>query len=67
MKEEKIAPYIKADKFGYIEGENGYAFIGYQFPPTAISNTTEIFMGLELQAIKDLVVVLQDHIDRNSH
>ncbi|HHV7358404.1 TPA: hypothetical protein ACUNBO_001014 [Morganella morganii] len=66
MKEKKIAPFIKADKFGYIEDKNGYAFIGFQFPDTKIDNTTELFMGLELKAIKELIVILQDHVERNS-
>ncbi|MBD2786684.1 hypothetical protein ID858_18895 [Xenorhabdus sp. DI] len=67
MSEKKLSPYIKCDKYGLIGGENGDAFIGFRFPPTTLNNTEELFMGLELEDIKDLTSLLQEHIKKHSN
>nr|WP_314265751.1 hypothetical protein [uncultured Moellerella sp.] len=65
MTDKMITPYIKCDEIGYIDAENGYAYIGFQFPITPLETTDKIFMGLELNEIKELVEMLQDHLERH--
>lgn len=69
MSEKKLGfgPYIKCDKYGFIGNEDGSAFIGFKFPPTTFNNTNELFMGLELEDIKDLTLLLQEHIKKHTN
>ncbi|HCT4277549.1 hypothetical protein HVY71_22975 [Citrobacter freundii] len=65
-KELRKDPYVIAEKYGYIEGENGSAYIAFVFPQElAIPPTDRLFVGMELDDIEGLALILQDHVNRN--
>ncbi|WP_152929596.1 MULTISPECIES: hypothetical protein [Serratia] len=66
QKETRTDPYVIAEKYGYIEGDSGMAFIGFAFPQeVTIPPTERFFVGVGLDEVEELVVILQDHINRN--
>lgn len=59
-------PYLLAEKYGYVEGENGVAFLGFGFPQNVMFPPTDrFFVGLGLDEIEELAAILQDHVHRN--
>lgn len=65
-KEVRKDPYVLAEKYGYIEGDNGSAFIGFVFPQdVTLPPTDRLFVGMELDDIEGLAAILQDHVNRN--
>ncbi|MEG2432802.1 MAG: hypothetical protein RSB25_14220 [Acinetobacter sp.] len=59
-------PYVVAQKYGYIEGDSGTAFIGFGFPESvSIHDTERFFVGLALDEVEELAAILQDHVNRN--
>ncbi|MFJ5422248.1 hypothetical protein ACIPSQ_16755 [Pectobacterium parvum] len=68
QKENRADPYVTATKYGYIEGDNGLAFIGFGFDtPVTITNSDRFFVGLALDEVEELAAILQDHVNRNRH
>ncbi|MEI7222224.1 MULTISPECIES: hypothetical protein [Pectobacterium] len=66
QKETHLDHYFTATKYGYVEGDNGLAFIGFGFDePVTITNADRFFVGLALDEIEELAVILQDHVNRN--
>ncbi|PNF13219.1 hypothetical protein A6J71_25055 [Enterobacter cancerogenus] len=65
-KELRQDPFVLAQKYGYIEGDNGAAFIGFGFnEAVSIPITERFFVGLQLNEIEELAAILQDHVNRN--
>jgi len=65
-KEIYTDPYVIAQKYGYAEGDDGMAFIGFGFPrPVSLSSTERFYVGLALDEVEELAAILQDHVNRN--